>query len=599
MLKLVAALTVVVLTLPLATRCPAAWAPHIVQQTNGKAARIELPGRFQIVTEKYREVFAVPYLVRMPENGRLLMLAGHGTPHTAALLSSSDNGATWSAPRPMRVDAQGKPSMSMQVGLAYLGAGNVLTGGGIMSEDYGETWPKSVSIPLTYEGRNVYGWDPMLVERDPTTGKVTRLTLTGYGVADPSRAHGGAGPYSQGFILFSTDGGQTWTQPAKVPEWLGVNEVALARARNGDLIGACRTDIPAYLPGESLDHYEGLGITMSKDDGLTWSKPTMLYDWGRHHPSMVVMPNGDIVMTYVVRRGYCDTPEGLPQFGIEAIVSRDNGQSWDLDHKYILASWQGKRTGPSAWWPSSQATSTLLLPDGSLLTAFGTGFRSEPPSTVPSPRDIGLVSWRLNDKRLNKDHRIAEAPANSDLRNKFDPAAKPVKNSRKRSSRNLATAAQGAKVISSSADRAAAAVLYDPYLTTNILNLATLPGWIEIRWPTAQRIAEVRIETGDPSAHSVPSGERIMTGYRLEYERNGTWVELVPPTTLELTPQIDRSRSGAILLSHRFTPVKAAALRLTVTASSDTGKRLSSPDKPIVPPEKLETAIGVIEVIRP
>lgn len=32
-------------------------------------------------------------------------------------------------------------------------------------------------------------------------------------------------------------------------------------------------------------------------------------------------------MTYVVRKGYVNTADGFPQFGIEAVVSRDNGQT--------------------------------------------------------------------------------------------------------------------------------------------------------------------------------------------------------------------------------------------------------------------------------
>ena len=39
-------------------------------------------------------------------------------------------------------------------------------------------------------------------------------------------------------------------------------------------------------------------------------------------------------MTYVVRKGNVNRPEGSPQFGIEAVVSRDHGETWDLDHKY-------------------------------------------------------------------------------------------------------------------------------------------------------------------------------------------------------------------------------------------------------------------------
>ena len=31
-------------------------------------------------------------------------------------------------------------------------------------------------------------------------------------------------------------------------------------------------------------------------------------------------------------KGYVNTPDGFPQFGIEAMFSRDNGRTWDLDH---------------------------------------------------------------------------------------------------------------------------------------------------------------------------------------------------------------------------------------------------------------------------
>ncbi|GIT30225.1 MAG: hypothetical protein Ct9H300mP1_22710 [Planctomycetaceae bacterium] len=111
------------------------------------------------------------------------------------------------------------------------------------------------------------------------------------------------------------------------------------------------------------------------------------------------MPNKDIVMTYVVRLGYVDDKDGFPQFGIEAVVSHDHGVNWDLDHRYLLHVWSGKRKGETYWWPSSQSTSSTLLPDGSILTAFGTGYRIQAGKDSPqAPRDVGLVKWRLNPK---------------------------------------------------------------------------------------------------------------------------------------------------------------------------------------------------------
>ena len=110
------------------------------------------------------------------------------------------------------------------------------------------------------------------------------------------------------------------------------------------------------------------------------------------------MPNGDIVMTYVVRLGYPATHEGFPQFGVEAVVSRDNGQTWDKEHRYVLATWVGNITGATAWFCGVQSTSTVLLPDGMLLTAFGTGFRNLPGTKV-CKMDVAMVRWHLNPQK--------------------------------------------------------------------------------------------------------------------------------------------------------------------------------------------------------
>jgi hypothetical protein len=204
-----------------------------------------------------------------------------------------------------------------------------------------------------------------------------------------------------------------------------VSEVALLRAANGDLVAACRTDIPPKFKGQTLDHYEGLAVSISKDGGRSWSTLNKLYDWGRHHPAMLLMPNGDILMTYVVRLGYVDAKDGTPQFGVEAVVSHDNGATWDLDHRYILHFWKGNRKDENAWWASSQCTSPVLLPDGSVLTAFGTGYRVAPKPAVPNqpaPRDIGLVLWRFGGAISDTDRTIRNAPKDSDVRNLFDPS---------------------------------------------------------------------------------------------------------------------------------------------------------------------------------
>lgn len=211
-------------------------------------------------------------------------------------------------------------------------------------------------------------------------------------------------------LRFSTDCGRTWSADIVPPSWNEIrgNEVVLCRAGNGAIVAAIRFASPPevykatedYKKLGDIDHLNGLGVSLSKDNGYTWEKANILYDCGRMHPSMVMMPNGDIVMTYVVRLGYPRDKNDFPQYGVEAVISRDNGESWDLAHRYILAKWSGNRKGRTEWTASPQATSTVLLPNGSLLTAYGTGYRSQKlaqsDDSAPlfSPRDVGLVRWR-------------------------------------------------------------------------------------------------------------------------------------------------------------------------------------------------------------
>jgi hypothetical protein len=401
----------------------AQWHPHEIRQLNGTAGRIRLPARLQIVTESWNRVVAVPYIVNMPEKDRLLMLVGCDYPHRAFVLTSDDRGATWTDPRPARVGNDGKPSIGMGTGLANLGKGKLIfyESGGLavgpharwFSSDYGQTWGDSVPLAPSPDGKPWHIWDPPLVDRDPKTGNINQLAETGYNSTDGS---------VQAYIRFSTDEGQTWSKSIKVSQWHGANEVCLLRAGNGVLLAACRTHISPKMKGKTLDHYEGLGTSISKDDGRTWSAVKKLYDYGRHHPSLLLMPNQDSVMTYVVRLGYVDDRGGLPQFGIEAMVSHDHGVTWDLDHRYLLHVWSGKRKGDTYWWPSSQATSSSLMPDGTILTAFGTGFRIQAGEDSPqAPRDVGLVNWRLNTKSVNSERVIRDAAFDSDLRNIFDP----------------------------------------------------------------------------------------------------------------------------------------------------------------------------------
>jgi hypothetical protein len=407
----------------LACSARAEWAAHSVFVINAPEPPIALRAEHQVVTESWNRVTAVPSIVYMPERDRLLLLLSCDYPHQAMVLNSSDHGATWSSPRYVHPGPTGTGDTGMGYGITYLGGGEVILMAGQrwFSEDYGATWEESQAIPPLPDGSTWNGWEPIFVDRG-IGGQVSRLIETGYGM-NHENYHAANGPgYSTGHLRESLDHGRTWGAPLQVPEWTGFSEVHLVRAGNGDLVAACRTDIPLRFNGQTLDHYEGLAVSRSADNGKTWSTPHGLYDHGRHHPSMVLLPNGDLVMTYVVRMGYTAAGDGLPRFGIEAVISQDHGLTWDLDHKYVLDAWIGNRTGDNAWWASSQATSTVLLPDGSLLTAYGTGYRSEPNAqNLPAPRDVAMVRWNLSDQPLNSTRAVRDAAIVSDTRNVFDP----------------------------------------------------------------------------------------------------------------------------------------------------------------------------------
>ncbi len=385
------------------------WTPDVVLQMNGDAVAKKLPAKHQLIVDGWNREIDQPRLVYMPEKDRLLLVINHSNPYKqyprdCRMMFSSDRGDTWSAPVP----AEGGAGA-----VAYLGKGKLILGVSF-SEDYGATW-KSRPIPLAANGGPYYQWAPYLVDRD-SKGKVIRLVAEGYNEGKPGVAGEFPKGYCHSYFRFSYDGGLTWPEEIEPPSLNGgggepqvaVSEKALCRAANGTIIAACRIKHQEHKG--KLDHYSGLGVSLSRDNGKTWSKIKILYDYGRMHPSMVTMPNGSIVLVYDVRLGWLDKDkrlldaDGQPQWSVEAIVSRDNGETWDTKHRYVLAQWSGQY--------HVQDTSTVLLPDGSLLTAFGAGYRAEPGRTydgstvVPAgdpifngfpasgPLDVALVRWK-------------------------------------------------------------------------------------------------------------------------------------------------------------------------------------------------------------
>ncbi len=568
------------------------WNLDHIWRLNGKSA-VKLPAKFQLFTEGWNRRVLQPYMVYMPENKRLLMsfsVEGH-----VMLTSSDDMGKTWSKIR--RLADNDEKEIGDGLGLTYLGKGKLFlqrySDTRIVSNDYGQSWPQTLSIPSTPDGKPLYQWDPLLVDKDEKTGKITRLMQGGW---SPTGIPLGSasGKYAQAYAAFSSDEGLSWNKVIKVPEWYGSSEMTFVRAKNGDIVAACRLDNEDRFLKEN-DEYGGMGISISKDNGYTWSAVKPLFTWGRHHASMVLMPNGAIVMTYIVRRGYPATSDGYPQFGIEAVVSRDNGRTWDLDHRYILTTWSGKIKGSLGWYGDPQNSSSVLLPDGSILTAYGTGCNVKSTEGY-FPRDIGLIQWRMNNKGFISSNSIAKSASDSDLRNEFDPATLNggIKHSEGR--KNIAVPNAGARVTASTCDKDPQLII-DPYHTYAELILQTSPSWIEMRWPVAHLIDEIVIYGGEPEYAKMKSTECTPLDYRLQYIKDGNWVDLVPP--VRNAPRYSEYQktgepSWEFRYNHKFPPVYTGAVRIYIERSSDEGLRSSSPE--VAPLEKRSTIIRSIEI---
>jgi hypothetical protein len=537
----------------------AGWKTHPVYQLNGPDKALKLPGDYQLPSLDWGAPARVPYLAYMPEKDRVAMLVQMD--QGLAISLSNDRGATWSQPKPI-----GQGGLS----LTYLGEGTLL-GERSISRDYGETWQE---LPAQDNGET---WLPALVDRDPTTGKVTRI-LRGFWRPIRKWSPGLTGPYAQARVKSSFDEGKTWRDEVIPKEWLSVSEVTLVRAKNGNIIAACRLDLNQRLEATAMDDYTGTGVSISKDNGLTWTNPfdskNVLYDFGRHHAWMVCMPDGRIVMTYIVRRGYPDSADGFPQFGIEAVVSHDNGKTWDLDHRYVLHVYKGHvpAKDATAYQGAPSNAATAVLTDGALLTAFNMDYAK-----------IGLVKWKLNSKATDDSTTIAKSPPDSDLRNHFNPAVlsddKPTACT---DQRNVAQFGSGAKVTSSRSDIDPNLLLDDPYLYSQFppgVVFDTSPASVEITWSEPHKIDEVRILAGDPKSPPETTTAWLPLDYKLEYRKNGQWTGLVQPArnakgTIAYTWHDESKKPvNVTLYSHQFRPIVTDAIRLTVTRSADAAQQ--------------------------
>ncbi len=372
------------------------WKEHSLRHGDGSNGWLCEPAEHRFLHHQ-EGGWVLAFGLAQMDNGEVILLGAwepvKGEKPHAVVAWSTDGGDMWSDFEAIP-DAFQRPQL-----MAYLGAGNLAFSASeeqdnlaYFSSDYGRTWPERVPKQMAPNGRPLWGEGNPWVDRD-AQGMATRVAMIGYNYV---KGTWGAEP-CDAFFCQSDDGARTWGEVIQPEAWRwqvdgegktwtrSICEGSVIRARNGWLIAALRNDLlPKFFPCHS-DNFCGTGFSISKDDGRTWSPFKQLFEAGRMHANLVLMPNDDIVMTLIVRQDIRDGKLASFRKGCDALVSHDNGLTWDLDRRYILDDWpyyDYTRPVPHARAICGHSCSTLLE-DGRILSAYG---------HYPA-QGIGMIRW--------------------------------------------------------------------------------------------------------------------------------------------------------------------------------------------------------------
>ena len=354
------------------------WRAHEILQGDGQGGWITRPAQVQVLKHPHSS-FTMPFGLIQMDNGEIVLQCSterRGQSTRPVLTFSQDGGDTWSDFQVVEA-AHGRP-----MHLADFGPGSLtfLAGGKRwFSDDYGRSWPRSVGHPRTKDGHSFHVEGNDWIDRDEQGNPTAILQLGWY--YEAGKRH----PKDDCTVMFrrSVDGGVTWDDEVTPQEWKfemthagvthlrGVSEGAIVRAANGWLVAALRTDVPpSYFDGPHDDTLEGTGISISRDNGRTWSKMNILFFAGRHHANLQRLPNGDLVCVMIVRADCADGKLASHRRGCDAIISHDNGLTWNLDRRYELDRFDFHR--PEFWLDGRCGhIGSVVLNDGAIMTAYG------------------------------------------------------------------------------------------------------------------------------------------------------------------------------------------------------------------------------------
>lgn len=126
-------------------------------------------------------------------------------------------------------------------------------------------------------------------------------------------------PYTaHNFVVFSEDGGRTWSSPGLICETGGLLD------GEPDLLEVAPEELLCVLRDSRRTGY--LHFSRSCDGGRTWSEPQRSPLYG-HPGQLLMLRDGRVLCTY----GRRSAP-----FGIRACLSEDGGITWRVDEEIVL-----------------------------------------------------------------------------------------------------------------------------------------------------------------------------------------------------------------------------------------------------------------------
>ena len=173
------------------------------------------------------------------------------------------------------------------------------------------------------------------------------------------------------YLWASADRGQTWDKS------LGVS--IQGRYDNAD--GFFSEDFTFRARSGKLLHFVRIGPPSAMypmDDGHTWSALRDFGDYGMHYPRVIRLHDGRLLLTFT-QRAIC-----YP-LGLQAILSDDDGETWDLESDRIII--EGKT--PWAMESGGGFGNTLQPEDGTLVSCYS--FRS----ATDGETRIEVARWSL------------------------------------------------------------------------------------------------------------------------------------------------------------------------------------------------------------